>query len=91
MDDRCAGQLYDLLCTKMDITYRHLDHEVLLDSKQHNAAARWCTKQFGQRWEAIGYRSGRWCMFWAGRDNPGKYRFCFAHEQDLLLFILRWS
>jgi hypothetical protein len=29
-------------------------------------------------------------MFCAGRDQPGKYRFCFAHERDLLLFILRW-
>jgi hypothetical protein len=30
-------------------------------------------------------------MFWAGPDDFDKYRFCFAHEQDLLLFILRWS
>ena len=74
----------------MAITYRHLDHEVLIDSKKHNAAGRWCAEQFGQRWEAIGYRSGRWCMFWGGHPHPGKYRFCFAHEQDMLLFILRW-
>jgi hypothetical protein len=72
-------------------TYHHLDHEVLIDSEKHLKASRWCAKQFGQRWEAIGYRSGLWCLFWAGRDNPGKYRFCFAREQDMLLFILRWS
>jgi len=72
------------------ITYRHLDHEVLIDSGRHNPAGRWCAKQFGQRWEVIGHRSGRWSMFWAGRDNPGKYRFCFAQERDMLLFILRW-
>lgn len=68
----------------------HLDYEVLLDSSLHNKAGRWCAQQFGQRWEAIGFRSGRWSMFWCGRDNPGKYRFCFAHEQDKLMFILRW-
>ena len=75
-----------------EVTYRHLDHEVLIDSNKHNAAARWCAEQFGQRWEAIGYRSGRWCLFWAGPGaGPGKYRFCFALEQDRLLFMLRWS
>ena len=68
-----------------------LDYEVLLDSGLHNKAGRWCTQQFGQRWEAIGFQSGRWCMFWGGRENPGKYRFCFAHEKDKLMFILRWS
>ena len=71
--------------------FRHLDYEVLIDSEKFGDAARWCTEQFGQRWEAIGYRSGRWCLFWAGRDQPKEYRFCFAYEQDLLLFILRWS
>jgi hypothetical protein len=30
-------------------------------------------------------------MFWAGRDAPEKYRFCFANEQDMVWFILRWS
>ena len=70
--------------------FRHLDHEVLIDSEKHNDAARWCAEHFGQRWEAIDYRAGRWCLFWAGRDMPKKYRFCFAHERDLLLFILRW-
>jgi hypothetical protein len=71
--------------------YRHLDHKVLIDFEQHRKAARWCAEQFGPRWEAIGHRSGRWSMFWAGRDQPGKYRFCFALEQDMLLFVLRWA
>jgi hypothetical protein len=71
--------------------YRHLDHEVLIDSGKHNDAARWCAEQFGRRWEAIGHRSGRWCLFWAGPGaGPGKYRFCFALEQDMLVFMLRW-
>jgi hypothetical protein len=29
-------------------------------------------------------------MFWAGRDAPKKYRFCFANEQDMVWFVLRW-
>jgi hypothetical protein len=69
---------------------RHLDYEVLLDSKLHRDAARWCAQVFGHQWEAIGDRSGRWVVFWAGRDHPGKYRFCFALEQDKLMFMLRW-
>jgi hypothetical protein len=71
--------------------YRHLDYEVLINSGQHNQAGRWCTEQFGKRWEAIGYRAGRWSMFWAGREHPGKYRFCFALERDMIWFTLRWA
>jgi hypothetical protein len=71
--------------------YRHLDHEVLIHKDQYREASRWCRLQFGLRWEAIDYRSGVWSVFWAGRDNPAMYSFCFAHEQDLLLFVLRWA
>ena len=73
------------------IEYRHLDYEVLLHKDRHRAAQKWCQKQFGRRWEAIGYREGRWSLFWAGRDAFDQYRFCFAHERDMLMFILRWS
>jgi hypothetical protein len=69
---------------------RHLDHEVLIHKRQYHNATRWCETQFGLRWEAIGYRAGTWTVFWAGRDNPVKYRFCFARERDMLMFILRW-
>jgi hypothetical protein len=73
-------------------TYRHLDHEVLIDGSLHREAARWCETQFGRRWEVMGYRSGLWCVFWAGPGvGPGKYRFCFAREQDMMMFILRWA
>jgi hypothetical protein len=73
-----------------ETTYRYLDHEVLVVSAKHREAGQWCKEQFGRRWEAIGYRSGRWSMFWGGRDQPKKYRFCFALEQDKLMFMLRW-
>lgn len=75
----------------MDITtYCHLDYEVLIHKRQHHAAMRWCEEQHGARWEAIGNRSGVWCVFWAGRDHYDQYRFCFAHEKDMIWFALRW-
>lgn len=70
--------------------YKHLDHEVLIHKDNHVPAGQWCEEQLGQRWEAVGYRSGRWCMFWAGRNDFDKYRFCFATEHDLMWFKLRW-
>lgn len=73
------------------MTYRHLDYEVLLSSTLHNQAGRWCAEHFGPRWEVIGYRSGRWAMFWAGRAQSDLYRFCFAQERDMILFMLKWS
>jgi hypothetical protein len=71
--------------------YHHLDHEVLIHKRQYRDAMLWCEAQFSKRWEAIGYRAGTWTVFWAGRDQPVWYRFCFALEQDLLLFVLRWA
>ena len=73
------------------IEYRHLDYEVMIHKSQHRAAMRWCEAQFGKRWEAIGYRAGTWAVFWAGRDHFDQYQFCFALEQDMLLFTLRWA
>lgn len=73
------------------VEYGHLDHEVLVESPKHGPAGKWCEQQFGTRWEVVGNRSGRWCLFWAGRDAPKKYRFCFADEQDMVWFVLRWS
>jgi hypothetical protein len=79
----------------MDMTdvvhkYHHLDYEVMIHKNQHREAQEWCEKQFGRRWEAIGYMSGVWSVFWAGRSDFDQYRFCFAKERDMILFILRW-
>ena len=70
--------------------YRHLDHEALIHKSQHHAAMRWCEAQYGARWEALSHRSGVWCVFWAGRDHYDQYKFCFAHQQDMMMFVLRW-
>ena len=73
------------------ITYRHLDHEVLIHKRQYHNAMQWCYAEFGKRWEAIGYRTGVWAVFWAGMESFDQYRFCFAREQDMVWFTLRWS
>jgi len=58
----------------------------------HNAE-RWCVEQWGTRWEAIGNRSGSWCVFWAG---PGRqyeeqqYQWWFETEQQQMWFTLKW-
>jgi hypothetical protein len=69
---------------------RKLDYEILVDAHKHCAAGAWCQQQFGKRWEVIGNRDGYWCMFWAGREAHDKYRFCFAREEDALIFTLKW-
>lgn len=51
----------------------------------------WCKNQFGEEWSAIDNHDGKWCCFWAGRERPGYYRWQFTNEQDMVLFLLRWS
>ena len=70
--------------------YSHLDYEVMIYKDQCRKVMRWCEEQHGPRWEAVGNRSGIWCVFWAGREHTDRYKFCFAHERDMLMFVLRW-
>lgn len=69
------------------------EHEVLL---KHGSTSgyeidAWCTEKFGPRWSAVDNRTGVWCCFWAGRKHPGYYRWLFTKEEDLALFVLRWT
>jgi hypothetical protein len=75
------------------IEHRHLDHEVELPlaGKSVYEVDTWCQEQFGPRWQAVGNRTGRWSCFWSGKTGPISYRHCFAYEQDMFLFLLRWS
>jgi hypothetical protein len=72
---------------------RDLPHKVITSKQVVEQAKRWCEEQFGQRWEATGYRQGRWCVFWGGMRTriPGSYEWYFQNEQDALMFALRWS
>ena len=69
----------------------HLAHEVQIDSARNRAARQWCEQQFGSRWNPVDNRGGSWAVFWTGSSAFDKYRFCFAHEQDMMWFSLRWA
>lgn len=61
----------------------------------HWAMIRWCTDQFGTRWNAVPRnkteRNGVWTVFWCGLDNPTCYRWLFKNESDATIFSLRWA
>lgn len=59
--------------------------------EDHFEISEWCEDQFGPRWEAVNYRDGNWCVFWAGREFPKSYKWYFKNEKDAMLFVLRWS
>jgi len=73
-----------------------LEHEIMVDIDlgtdlyRHYAAEDWCRKQFGKRWTALA-QTGRWASFWGGRNDPGRYRFCFAESKDAVFFALKWQ
>lgn len=69
---------------------RQLTYEVIIPSEHSRGAGVWCEQQFGKRWSPLDCRDGAWAMFWAGVDMHKNYRFCFAEEQDAMLFSLRW-
>ena len=67
-----------------------LEHEVMVDvDKGTDAAEDWCRKQFGKRCTALD-QTGRWACFWGGRNDPARYRFCFAESRDAVFFALKW-
>jgi hypothetical protein len=66
----------------------------------------WCHSQFGKRfsivdrpvWRPTYGRDGRdgvWQCLWTGLNSSTRYtagyEFSFDHEQDAVLFALRWS
>jgi hypothetical protein len=73
-------------------TSRDFVHTITLPKmKRQWEVDKWCTEQFGPRWEAVGYREGVWCCFWKGRSIPGSYEWLFANEQDANWFMLKWG
>jgi hypothetical protein len=72
-----------------------LEHEVILEDQETPgellSVRHWCEEQWGERWCPITNREGLWACFWTGKHKPMSYRYCFADERDLVLFILRWS
>ena len=59
----------------------------------------WCHNKFGKRFSIVDRtqkfgRDGTWQCIWTGLDNnthhTTRYKFSFDHEQDALLFTLKW-
>jgi hypothetical protein len=75
-------------------TVTRLEYSTLIDRNIYREAARWCEQQYGPRNDLLKNRQGVWNVLWNGmsdNNRPSQYRFNFASEQDLVLFILRWK
>ena len=81
-----------------------LTHEVLIRDRSNVEVERlctWCHEQFGIRFSIVDRpveqpnfgRDGVWQCIYDGflRDRVPAYKFSFDHEQDAILFALRWA
>jgi len=76
-----------------------LTHEVIIHAKSNVDVERmcsWCHKQFGTRFSIVDRpnfgRDGTWQCVYDGRGREQvTYIFSFDHEQNAVLFALRWS
>ena len=76
-----------------------LTHQVVIHSKSNvdiEQMCTWCHKQFGRRFSIVDRpnfgRDGAWQCVYDGRDREQvTYIFSFDHEQDAVLFALRWA
>lgn len=64
---------------------------MVITRKAKPEALRWCEEHIGERWQAVGRRTGNWTTFWAGRENPRCYKWYFRNEKDAFIFGLRWQ
>ena len=54
-------------------------------------AEKWCIENIGERWFAIGRKTGKWTSFWCGREAPKNYQWHFKEEKDAFWFGLKWQ
>jgi hypothetical protein len=75
-----------------------LTHEVLIQSKSNvdiERMCKWCQEQFGIRFSIVERltfgQHGVWQCIYDGRGRDhAVYKFSFDHEQDAVLFALKW-
>jgi hypothetical protein len=78
-----------------------LNHHVMIHDKSNVEIERmctWCHDRFGKRFSIVDRLpkfglDGTWQCLWRKEDlwiSP-VYEFSFDHEQDALLFTLKWS
>ena len=76
-----------------------LTHEVIIHAKSNVDVERmcsWCHKQFGIRFSIVERltfgQHGVWqCLYDSRGRGHAVYKFSFDHEQDAVLFALRWA
>jgi hypothetical protein len=79
-----------------------LTHKVKIHGKSATEIERmctWCHSQFGRRFSIVDRvnfgRDGTWQCLWTGLNSSTRYtagyEFSFDHEQDAVLFALKWS
>jgi len=74
------------------VTVKDLPYTIVVHKDRHRDAEAWCRSEWGERWSVTENRQGTWCCFWGGfREAKGNYVYHFAHEQDAVVFALRWS
>ena len=78
-----------------------LEHKVIIrqaSAVEIERMCTWCHSQFGRRFSIVDRpverptfgRDGTWQCTWKG-GGLSTYTFSFDHEQDAVLFALRWS
>ena len=53
-------------------------------------AEKWCQENLGERYFAIGRKTGNWTVFWNGVKDRYRYTWYFRNESDAMWFMLRW-
>lgn len=73
----------------MSAVIKDLPHVILTKKLPHEAET-WCRDHFGERWFAIGRKTGNWTCFWASDIDRKSYRWYFRNEKDAFFFGLMW-
>lgn len=70
---------------------KEFPYEVMIHKSNHLPAEAWCRERFGPRWSVTENRNGSWCCFWGGRERLDHFRYYFANDRDMVMFLLRWT
>jgi hypothetical protein len=63
---------------------------IIITKKLGPDAEKWCRDNIGERWFAVGRKTGNWTYFFASDIDRKSYRWHFRNEKDAFWFSLRW-
>jgi hypothetical protein len=69
---------------------KDLPYNVTTKKLGHDAE-KWCIKNIGPRWFAVGRKTGTWTCLWNGRYDRKSYTWHFKNEKDAFWFSLKWA